>query len=179
MNVTDTAVGPDGSGFTSVRGKGGAFPHQPPGGRKPNTLPPRRFQQTRHAAWRDRDRGNEEGVRHGGPADVEDCSGHSEEVHFRLRALSVMQELGRNPTPPCSYRCWATRRRMRHAVWLLGVNGYARGRDGLVAMLGDPAAGVRALVRAGFEPPIPKLCRCCPNPIASSARRGWSRSAST
>lgn len=171
MNVTDTVVGPDGALYFTLGGrgtKGGVFRvRHPESPRKPNTLPFEALQQTQPlAAWQ-RSRLAEMKKMSGDEWDErmpKIAADPMQEVYFRNRALSVMQEFGPKPKAALLVSLLtANEPEIRaHAAWLLGVNRYDEGRAALIDLLSDSDAMVRrrvceALVQAEFEPPVEKL----------------------
>jgi putative heme-binding domain-containing protein len=184
MNVTDLAVGKDGALYFTMGGRntqGGVYrivrtdnPARPKQPDKDNTKARRRATvaaaEQPLSAW-----GREqfkEAVK--GRADtalnelIEVAEDAEAPTPLRLRALTLVQtdfEPKQVEDAVFFEKCLVRLCRDRdaevraHAVWLLGVRGYPRGKEPLLAALKDGDALVRrraceALIRAGFEPKV-------------------------
>jgi len=154
MNVTDCAVGPDGALYFTMGGRGtkggvyrivykGTLEHP----REEPVLPVQPL-----SAW-----GREEARKLAAGFRFADLKGEPSEA-----LLTFWQNHGPTPPGPAVLLPLLESKRPElraHAVWLLGVNGYKEGQEGLIKALEDRDPLVRrraceALLRAGFEPAV-------------------------
>ncbi len=180
MNVTDCIVGPDGALYFSLGGRGtqgGVFRivHQPEG-RLPAVPPAEEVvdpflidqplaawsRATREKALRTLEALDKDGklTVDGAKRFAAIAENPKGESRRRIDALNALLEYS-GLDPKLALKLAADREAdvRAHAVWLLGVIGGKKGRDGLLKALTDDDSLVRrraceALIRAGIEPPV-------------------------